>query len=110
MAMLFIGYLFSQFNFPYYSNEKLAALQAKLGLHTNRSEASWNKDSLQIIGHRGSGLANIQLKSDRDKKLHPIGNTENSIRKAIDSNVDWIEIDLRSSKTGVVLFHDATVD
>lgn len=57
-----------------------------------------------IIGHRGSGIP-----SKRDQS-RLIGNTETAIQAAIDAKIDWIEIDVRITKSGeLVLFHDRTL-
>jgi glycerophosphoryl diester phosphodiesterase len=109
VSLLFLvlaGYAFTQLNFPYYTHEKLAEFQAQIGLHTAKEMGS-----VQIIGHRGSGLANVEAKSQRDRERKPIGNTRKAINGAIKAGVHWIEIDLRRTKDKtLVLFHDETVD
>ena len=106
LLLALCAYAFTQLNFPYYTHEKLAKLQARMGLH-----AAGETGDVQIIGHRGSGLANTELESDRAREREPIGNTRTAIGRAISAGADWIEVDLRRSKDGtLVLFHDETVD
>ena len=71
---------------------------------THRFCGRGKKGGVEIIGHRGSAVENT-----RDP-LKPIGNTANAISKGIGDKVDWIEIDIRQSKDGVlILFHDGTI-
>lgn len=56
-----------------------------------------------IVGHRGVG---IELKGGKGIA----GNTMRSIRKAVASKADWVEIDVRKSADGTLyLFHDVGV-
>ncbi len=106
LLLVFGGYTFTQLNFPYYTHKKLADLQARIGLHI-----SGEKGSVKIIGHRGSGLENLEIESQREKELKPIGNTRTAIARALEARPHWIEIDLRRSKDGtLVLFHDEAIN
>lgn len=62
-----------------------------------------------VVGHRGSGLRSTDKDATSETRL--IGNTREAIRNAIKANVDWIEIDIRKSRDGVlVVFHDHELD
>lgn len=105
--LLFVLYAFTELSFPSSTHEWLAKRQEQLGLHEPTDE----QPVFQIIGHRGSGLPNQELQSSKKQRLHPVGNTRRGIQRALEAGVDWIEIDLRATKDGVlVLFHDKSID
>ena len=108
LFLVLCGYAVTQLNFPYYTHASLADFQARMGLHA----AKEREVAVQIIGHRGAGLANVEFEeSQPERKFKPIGNTRTTIKEAIKAGVHWVEIDLRRSKDGtLVLFHDETVD
>lgn len=61
-----------------------------------------------IIGHRGAGLPSTDPTATSENRL--IGNTVSALQLAVDSNVDWIEVDVRLSQDEeLVLFHDKNV-
>ncbi len=98
-------YSFTQFNFSYQSQSRLAHLQAALGLHQAEGGTAL------VIGHRGSGLPNTELTSPAERYRYPVGNTEPGIRRAIAAQVDWVEIDIRAAGDGtLLLFHDVSLD
>ncbi len=76
------------------------------GIHNwMHAETSFDKHTSNplIIGHRGVW---IELRGGRGGA----GNTIRAIREAIATGVDWIEIDVRKSRDGVLfLFHDEDV-
>jgi glycerophosphoryl diester phosphodiesterase len=108
ILVVVIGLLivFASNRFFYLSHQRFSnwcLIQWKYQLDSNA-----NRSSLLIIGHRGSGIKSIDSDADVDNKL--IGNTIIAINAAIDAKVDWIEIDIRKSKDGVlVVFHDSNV-
>ncbi|MEM8952583.1 MAG: glycerophosphodiester phosphodiesterase [Verrucomicrobiota bacterium] len=108
VIILFLGlgaYFISQFNIPYNVHEGLADIKS-----TGKPQSSKETRFLTIIGHRGSGLENVNPSSG-GKTQGLIGNTRRAIREGLDARVDWIEIDLRRTKDGkLVLFHDDTID
>ncbi|MDP4624775.1 MAG: glycerophosphodiester phosphodiesterase [Akkermansiaceae bacterium] len=72
-----------------------------------------SSDRPQIIGHRGSGLPAYKDGEALEENGSPllIGNTASAIRKAIEANVDWIEIDIRaSSDNELIVYHDETLN
>ena len=94
--------ILTRFNFPYESSPALASLQTNLAM--NQPSPRQSQLMPQIIGHRGAGLA-----ATIGEGL--IGNTASAIQAGIDAGADWIEIDVRRSRDGVLMvFHDDTVD
>lgn len=99
-ALLII--VFTRFNFSHGEYPRLGWLQQALGV--NQPTYQQADAGPSIIGHRGSGLKPTVGGGF-------IGNTMEAIRIGIDANADWIEIDVRQSRDGVLMvFHDEKVD
>ena len=98
--------VFASNRFFYFSNQRFSnwpPIQWKYQLDSNA-----NRSSPRIIGHRGSGIKSTDSDPDVDNRL--IGNTISAIDAAVRAKVDWIEVDIRKSKDGVlVVFHDSNV-
>jgi len=102
LTMVSVALVFTRFNFSWEEYAQLAWLQKAIGVNQPVSSATGVVP--QIIGHRGSGL----IATDGNGL---IGNTKRAIRRGIDANADWIELDIRQSKDGILMvFHDETVD
>ena len=97
-AGILASLVFSRFHFINQSFPTLAWLQG------NQHVVSSPKLDRLLIGHRGS------LRKSTQRGVF-IGNTASSIRHAVVSGLDWIEVDVRRTKDGhLVVFHDETID
>lgn len=103
VLILLIGLFFVMaFTRLHFSNQRFPAFARIQGNHQPGLEP--NAVRPQVIGHRGSAIRTAGV--DRI-----IGNTESAIRRAIDAGVEWIEIDIRTSRDGhLVVFHDEQID
>ena len=101
LASVLLIIAFTRFNFSQEAYPRLSWLQQALGV--NQPAYLQANVRPQIIGHRGSGLKPTDGGGF-------IGNTMEAIRIGIDANADWIEIDVRQSRDGVLMvFHDENV-
>ncbi len=100
------GWGFVRLNFPYQGAEGVARLQKEwLGIHAGAA-----RGSLEIIGHRGSGLRSLEGATVAGQNAL-IGNTERAIVRGLEARVDWIEVDVRQAKGGgLILFHDERIE
>ena len=86
----------------HFSSEAFPTL-AKVQWHHTTTKAETQLERPVIVGHRGSGLVGVNGTR--------IGNSSQAIQRAIDSGVDWIEIDLRATQDSkLILFHDESIN
>lgn len=94
----------NRFSFSYQRASGVAEFQQWLGIVPSAATQANVELNIPIVGHRGSGLPSA------DGRI-TIGNTLTAIQNGIKFGADWIEIDVRRSKDGVlVVFHDESIE